>query len=200
MGQIKSTSLTRVPYSMVWENAKLSKFNNWNATISEKLSDEYLSKNINWTSHMFNTFWTWRQLITITGSVLNLEDAYYSELTARLFLVNLKKKKKVPYRVNRGTNYATPGKVNVFNLGTQTFFISNYYFQDFDKAKRLNNTNNELLDTNLDNELEESDLNDYYGDSFDDLLEDEDDHLISEIDLNAETSTNLKWSVIRDIT
>jgi hypothetical protein len=35
-------------------------------------------------------------------------------------------------------------------------------------------------------------LNDYYGDSFDDLLEDEDDHLISEIDLNAETSTNLK--------
>ncbi len=199
MGQIKSTSLTRIPYSMVWENARLSKFNSWNSTISERLSEEYLSKNINWTSHMFNTFWTWRQSITITGSILNFEDPYYSELTARLFSVNLKKKKKVPYRVNRGTNYATPGKVNVFNLGIQTFFISNYYFQDFEKAKRLNNTNDELLDTSFDHELEESNLNDYYNDQLDDLLEDEDDHLIFEVDLDTETSTNLKWSVVRDI-
>jgi hypothetical protein len=109
-----------------------------------------------------------------------------------LFSVNLKKKKKVPYRVNRGTNYATPGKVNVFNLGIQTFFISNYYFQDFEKAKRLNNTNDELLDTSFDHELEESNLNDYYNDQLDDLLEDEDDHLIFEVDLDTETSTNLK--------
>lgn len=199
MGQIKSTSLPRIPYSMVWENAKLSKFNAWNATISEKLTDEYLSKNINWTSHMFNTFWTWRHSITITGFALSFDDSYFSELTTRLFLQNVKKKKKVPYRVNRGTNYATPGKINVFNLGAQTFLISNYYFQDFEKAKRLNNINNESLNTSFNPGSEEITFSDYFETQSDDLLEDEDDHLIFGLDLDAETSVKLKWSVIRDI-
>lgn len=153
MGQIKSTSLPRVPYSMVWENARVSKYFGIDSILADHLANKYLTMNTNYINCITLRYWGWRNRVSYNTNIVNALNGNYklSEILKRTLLGNQLKKPTLATRINRGTNLPLVGNSKLFLVNNRLYFVYCFYLHDFETAKKLNpklsSSNNNASDT-----------------------------------------------------